>query len=304
MGARSDDLVRAVAIFREHDRVYEHIDAVGMLAVDAAVTGQMDLYDEVIAEGTEHLARVDSEWYRLSAEAVVAIGRAGRGELREAGVEMRRVRDALAEFGDVAFASRMAMWAALATRLLGDVETARADLRHSLALAAQAGVSGVESKVLFMLAELGDDTDGDGSARLADSLQRCLARGDRTVAARCTRDLADLARRRGDLDEAASLFRAAVAPLADLAPTDLGVLLVQLVPLADAHEVGALLDGAEELLAHSPPQERFEAMRLRELLADHGRAASAPEGAPFIADVEPLDVEKLVALACGVLERL
>src|SRR5690606_15285684 len=117
---------------------------------------------------------------------------AARGEVAEGVADIQRHRDAVIELGDVAFASRLSIWAAIGMRLLGDTEGARSELRRCLALSAQAGVGGMESRAMFMLADLGGDP-GEREAVLEASLESAVFRGDRTLAGECARELAHLA---------------------------------------------------------------------------------------------------------------
>jgi len=300
VAAFRDELEAALRVLAEHGRIEEHLEGAGLLALDLAVAGDFERFDRIVGDAEPLLDEASSDWYRLAADAVRAIARATRGDVAGGCAEIRRIRDAIAEHGDLAFASRLSIWAALGARLSGDDDAARVDLRHSLALSAQAGVGGMESRVLFLLAEMGDDPH-DTAAQLEASLESALTRGDRTLAAQCTRDLAQLALERGDRDEARALFRSAVETLGAISPVDLGILLVQIVPLATSAAIPKLLDGASELLVHAAPIHLPQRMRLTELLTAHGMPA------PEVASVsgprtEGPDTVELAALACAVLD--
>lgn len=294
-------LERGLQVFVEHGELEHELEAAGMLALDAAIRGDLDRFDELLDRHAPRASLAEAPWYRLSAEALGAIGRAARGEVAEGVADIQRHRDAVIELGDVAFASRLSIWAAIGMRLLGDTEGARSELRRCLALSAQAGVGGMESRAMFMLADLGGDP-GEREAVLEASLESAVFRGDRTLAGECARELAHLASERGDLKQATSLFRSAVPPLAELSPVDLGILLVHLVPLADPSLRQPLLDGAAEVLSHSTNFDLPARRRLVELLAAHEIAVEVdPTGLPH---GEAPDTGELAALALKVLDAI
>ena len=142
-------------------------------------------------------------------------------------------QQAAAEAADPATLAQATNVLGLLARARGDLDEARTQLEHSVAVARELGDAAAEMSALNNLAlAVGAAGDTDEALRLADTaLQRSAAVGDRHREAALHNNMADLLRSRGDTEEAMAHLKQAVAIFAEVGEP--GVLTPEVWQLVD-----------------------------------------------------------------------
>jgi non-specific serine/threonine protein kinase len=282
IAATSAELEEAVDIIREGGDPTLLATALSYLANAYGWNGQRDRRQIVFSEAAAVIETIDNPWLQTVFSLYDSLGLVLVGDYSAAHEGLVVGAAKLIDLGDEAFASRAFMYAGNVARMIGDLQMAREDFEHSIAM--NDVLHGTRTHSALTLAQIALELgDTDAERRFRQCMTELEHIGDERCVAICQRTLGSHALDLGRTDEAIDLLRSSLDALAMHDERSLAVALADIARIRTAAgdvDVGAQLVAAARSLANrsGAPLSSMDRERIERALSLHdGEALREPD---------------------------
>lgn len=301
--SRLAELEEAAELTREHGTSSEGLYALSYLSIARALQGDKNGARAAVEEVRTIATELANPWVDTTLSTFGNVWLTFSGKIAEAHAGFVQNAGAYLALGDETFASRVLMYAGIASRLTGELLTARRELEQSSSLAGKAGIWGTRAHAQLALAQVAIDlSDDDATSLFVECLETLELLGDARCIAICQRSLGSLALDAGRYDEALDWLRRSLDVLAAHDHRALAVAISDIATIlshcGEGVRASRLVESARGLARGSGlPLSDEERARIDAAADAVDRSSPAATSSPATSRHATLDLDDILAIA-------